>query len=211
MEYRAGGVVGLRPLPDRDARAFPGRGRHRAGRRGDRGRPVAAVQHARGDRRAAGAAAGRTADGAAPASATRASPGDDTSKPAASTTCCSTTWSTSTGTRSRRAAWPAATARWSAPPASAARVEEVNDLLDDIVRRVQSWDSCFTSEHSYMNSGTVRKSTASRYRQWLTHKLATWHDQFGSSGCVGCGRCITWCPVGIDLTEEVAAIRGGNP
>jgi Fe-S oxidoreductase len=24
---------------------------------------------------------------------------------------------------------------------------------------------------------------------------------------VGCGRCITWCPVGIDITEEVAAIR----
>ena len=47
----------------------------------------------------------------------------------------------------------------------------------------------------------------SRYRQWLTHKLGTWHDQFGTSGCVGCGRCITWCPVGIDITEEVAAIR----
>jgi ferredoxin len=58
-----------------------------------------------------------------------------------------------------------------------------------------------------MNTGTVRKTTASRYRQWLTHKLATWYDQFDSSGCVGCGRCITWCPVGIDLTEEVAAIR----
>ncbi|MFO0918804.1 MAG: 4Fe-4S dicluster domain-containing protein [Planctomycetaceae bacterium] len=50
--------------------------------------------------------------------------------------------------------------------------------------------------------------TADRYRQWLTHKLGTWHEQFGVSGCVGCGRCITWCPVGIDLTEEVAAIRG---
>ena len=97
------------------------------------------------------------------------------------------------------------------PTCFCSKVEEVNNLLDGSVRRVQSWDSCFTSEHSYMNSGTVRKSTASRYRQWLTHKLATWHDQFGSSGCVGCGRCITWCPVGIDLTAEVAAIRGGNP
>jgi ferredoxin len=97
------------------------------------------------------------------------------------------------------------------PTCFCSRVDDVSDLLDHSVRRVQTWDSCFNSEHSYMNTGTVRKSTKARYRQWLTHKLATWHDQFGSSGCVGCGRCITWCPVGIDLTAEVAAIRGGIP
>lgn len=96
------------------------------------------------------------------------------------------------------------------PTCFCASVEDVSDLTGDNVRRVRAWDSCFTAEHSYMNTGTVRKSTASRYRQWLTHKLATWIDQFGTSGCVGCGRCITWCPVGIDLTEEVAAIRGGD-
>ena len=61
-----------------------------------------------------------------------------------------------------------------------------------------------------MHGGVVRNDIRSRYRQWLTHKLASWHDQFGTSGCVGCGRCITWCPVGIDLTEEVAAIRSTN-
>ncbi|MBM3892106.1 MAG: hypothetical protein FJ388_23565, partial [Verrucomicrobia bacterium] len=53
----------------------------------------------------------------------------------------------------------------------------------------------------------IRVSPRSRYRQWLTHKLATWLDQFGTLGCVGCGRCITWCPAGIDITEEVSAIR----
>ena len=89
-------------------------------------------------------------------------------------------------------------------------VEEVSDLLGQHVRRERSWASCFTAEHSYMNSGTVRKATTARYRQWLTHKLASWIDQFGVSGCTGCGRCITWCPVGIDLTEEVAAIRGAD-
>jgi ferredoxin len=89
-------------------------------------------------------------------------------------------------------------------------VDDASDLLGDRVRREKIWASCFSADHSYMNSGTVRKSIAARYRQWLTHKLATWIDQFGMSGCVGCGRCITWCPVGIDLTEEVAVIRGGQ-
>jgi ferredoxin len=93
------------------------------------------------------------------------------------------------------------------PTCFCASVEDVSDLSGDNVQRERAWDSCFTAEHSTTNTGTVRKTTASRYRQWLTHKLATWHDQFGTSGCVGCGRCITWCPVAIDLTEEVAAIR----
>ncbi len=75
--------------------------------------------------------------------------------------------------------------------------------------RWRRWDSCFSLDFSYTAGGVVRSSVRSRYRQWLTHKLATWWDQFGESGCVGCGRCITWCPVGIDLTEEAAAMRGG--
>lgn len=95
------------------------------------------------------------------------------------------------------------------PTCFCSSVREVADLSGDHVTRVQEWDSCYNSEHSYMNSGTVRKTTRARYRQWLTHKLATWVDQFGTSGCVGCGRCITWCPVGIDITEEAAAVGGG--
>jgi len=76
--------------------------------------------------------------------------------------------------------------------------------------RHRSWDSCFTMDHSYLHGGSVRVSDRSRYRQWMTHKLATWFDQFGTSGCVGCGRCITWCPAGIDITEEVAAIAADS-
>lgn len=86
-------------------------------------------------------------------------------------------------------------------------VKEVSDLQGDHVERQRQWDTCFNFDFSYMNGGIVRNQIRSRYRQWLTHKLASWIDQFGVSGCVGCGRCITWCPVGIDLTEEVAAIR----
>jgi sulfhydrogenase subunit beta (sulfur reductase) len=85
-------------------------------------------------------------------------------------------------------------------------VEDTTDL-DGHAERRRVWDSCFTIEYSYVHGGSVRSSTQSRYRQWMTHKLATWFDQFGTSGCVGCGRCITWCPVGIDITEEVSAIR----
>ena len=78
------------------------------------------------------------------------------------------------------------------------------------VRRVRYWESCYTHQFSYTTGGPLRSSIRARYRHWLRHKLATWHEQFGSSGCVGCGRCITWCPVGIDLTKVVAAIRGSQ-
>ena len=71
---------------------------------------------------------------------------------------------------------------------------------------VRVWDTCFGEAHGTLHGFNVRPDVRTRYRQWLTHKLATWHDQFGRSGCVGCGRCIAWCPVGIDLTEEVAAL-----
>ncbi|HXP18522.1 MAG TPA: 4Fe-4S dicluster domain-containing protein [Streptosporangiaceae bacterium] len=86
-------------------------------------------------------------------------------------------------------------------------VQDVTDLSGEHAERWQLWDSCFDLDFSYLPGGPVRSSDRSRYRQWLTHKLGTWHDQFGSSGCVGCGRCIVWCPVGIDLTEEVAALQ----
>ena len=87
------------------------------------------------------------------------------------------------------------------PTCFCSNVEDVTDLTGDHAERWRSWDSCFTMDFTYIHGGRVRHSTRSRYRQWMTHKLSTWHDQFDSTGCVGCGRCITWCPVGIDLTE----------
>ncbi len=87
-------------------------------------------------------------------------------------------------------------------------VDDVSDLTAENAERWRTWDSCFTAGFSYVHGGPVRASTASRYRQWMTHKLGTWQAQFGSSGCVGCGRCLTWCPVGIDITAEARALRG---
>lgn len=87
-------------------------------------------------------------------------------------------------------------------------INDVSDLTGQETERIRVWDSCFNPDYSYVHGGHVRPNIRSRYRQWLTHKLASWIGQFGTSGCVGCGRCITWCPVGINLTEEVTAIRG---
>jgi ferredoxin len=88
-------------------------------------------------------------------------------------------------------------------------VEDVSDLTGDVDERHRVWDSCFSQEYSRLHMNFVRASTSARYRQWVTHKLGAWIDQFGTSGCVGCGRCITWCPAAIDITAEVEALRVG--
>ncbi|HUI64486.1 MAG TPA: 4Fe-4S dicluster domain-containing protein [Bacteroidota bacterium] len=93
------------------------------------------------------------------------------------------------------------------PTCFCSSVEDITDLQGDRAERWRRWDSCFTLDFAKVAGGNTRPSVRARYRQWLTHKLAYWIDQFGTSGCVGCGRCITWCPVGIDITAEVDAIR----
>ncbi|GAA0250957.1 4Fe-4S dicluster domain-containing protein [Saccharothrix mutabilis subsp. mutabilis] len=90
-------------------------------------------------------------------------------------------------------------------------VEDVTSLAGGEAERRERWASCFEVDFSHLHGGAVRTSPAARYRQWLTHKLGTWHDQFGTSGCVGCGRCVAWCPAGIDVTAEAAALARGAP
>ena len=93
------------------------------------------------------------------------------------------------------------------PTCFCVNVEDTTSLTGDQATRTRRWDSCFTVDFSYIHGGSIRATEYSRYRQWLMHKLVYWQDQFGMPGCVGCGRCITWCPVGIDITEEARVIR----
>lgn len=93
------------------------------------------------------------------------------------------------------------------PTCFCATIEDTTDLAGTQAERIRRWDSCFSLDFSYIHGGSVRPSAKARYRHWLTHKLASWFDQFDTIGCVGCGRCITWCPVGIDITEEFRVIR----
>jgi NAD(P)H-flavin reductase len=85
-------------------------------------------------------------------------------------------------------------------------VDLSSDLDGKLTTMERRWDSCFSGDFARVAGGNFRSRRQDRYRQWLTHKFATWHDQFGVSGCVGCGRCITWCPVGIDVREELNII-----
>ncbi|GIF13922.1 4Fe-4S dicluster domain-containing protein [Actinoplanes teichomyceticus] len=94
------------------------------------------------------------------------------------------------------------------PTCFCSTTEDVTDLTGDHAQRWRRSDSCFDLDFSYLHGGSVRTSGQARYRQWISHKLGTWHEQFGSSGCVGCGRCIAWCPTGIDITQEIAALSG---
>jgi sulfhydrogenase subunit beta (sulfur reductase) len=90
-------------------------------------------------------------------------------------------------------------------------VNDTTDLTGTKITRIRQWESCFTHEFTYTHTGPERNTIRGRYRHWMRHKLCTWWDQFDTSGCVGCGRCITWCPVGIDITEEAKRLREESP
>ncbi len=90
-------------------------------------------------------------------------------------------------------------------------MQEESDLANTTAIRWREWEVCLNLDHSYIHGGWLRPSIRSRYRQWLTHKLAAWLDQFGCLGCTGCGRCLVWCPAAIDLTAELRALRHNPP
>ena len=126
---------------------------------------------------------------------------------------CPGSWPGISNTRSG-ARWPNAASRAAistlvCPTCFCSDVKDVTDV-NGAVERQRRWASCFDLDHSYLHGGSVLTNDLRADRQWMTHKLSTWWDQFDESGCVGCGRCIAWCPVGIDITEEAAAIRASD-
>jgi ferredoxin len=89
-------------------------------------------------------------------------------------------------------------------------IQDWTDFREGSVSRIRRWDSCLSKDFAYSAGGNPRRQRSARYRQFVMHKFAYWKDQFGVYGCVGCGRCITWCPVGIDITETVNGVLRGE-
>lgn len=90
----------------------------------------------------------------------------------------------------------------SCPTCFCTTATDVADVSGTTLERRRQWDGCFSIDFTHMQHGPSRPSPGSRYRHWITHKLSAWEDQFDTPGCVGCGRCIAWCPVGIDIVQE---------
>ncbi len=85
------------------------------------------------------------------------------------------------------------------------------DISDEVKgsdgKRIRTWDSCmywlFTQETSGHNPRTSQKQ---RWRQRLMHKFKYFVDNFDEIACVGCGRCVRYCPVNIDIRKIVTDI-----
>lgn len=86
-------------------------------------------------------------------------------------------------------------------------VDQVS-LDTSLVQRTRTWDVCLLLEFAEVHGGNFRKDRDARIKQFMYHKLSYWVDQYGSFGCVGCGRCIAACPAKIDITEAASEMRG---
>jgi sulfhydrogenase subunit beta (sulfur reductase) len=82
------------------------------------------------------------------------------------------------------------------------------DIVDEVQRnkRVRNWDTCMFRIYSQEASGhNPRPTQAERTRQRLMHKYSYWLDHIGKIGCTGCGRCVRYCPVGLDIRAMIRA------
>lgn len=68
--------------------------------------------------------------------------------------------------------------------------------------RYRTWDTCMSPDFTQMAGGhNPRAKKRNRFRQRFMHKFKYYPDLFNTPGCTGCGRCIQFCPVNIDIVE----------
>lgn len=80
----------------------------------------------------------------------------------------------------------------------------------EVAVKLAKWTGCLLYSYGLVAGGHFRPKLFMRYRHFVLHKFVFYEKQVGRAGCVGCGRCITWCPVGLDLrTTILRALRGG--
>lgn len=77
--------------------------------------------------------------------------------------------------------------------------------------RYRCWDSCMYKDFTMMAHGTNRKTQLERFRQRFMHKLSYFPiNNDGEFGCVGCGRCISKCPISMNITKVIKTLGGDN-
>ena len=77
------------------------------------------------------------------------------------------------------------------------------------VNRFRCWDSCMYSDFTRMAHGNNRNNQSQRFRQRFMHKLVYYPNQYGGlMSCVGCGRCLKKCPVGLNIAKVIKAFGG---
>ncbi len=77
------------------------------------------------------------------------------------------------------------------------------------VVRYRCWDSCMYSDFTKMSAGQPRLTQKERFRQRFMHKLVYYpENNNGLFSCVGCGRCLSKCPISMNIVKVMKAIGG---
>lgn len=77
------------------------------------------------------------------------------------------------------------------------------------VIRYRCWDSCMYSEFTQMAHGNNRPTQKERFRQRFMHKLVYYpENNNGIFGCVGCGRCLSACPINMSIVKVMSKLGG---